>query len=154
MKSRFNKGRFFLRLLATACTLLAASAQALDFKSIDAPVAILYDSPSAKGQRIFLLKRFTPVEVIVGVEGFAKVREPDGAIGWVEKKVLTDKRQLLVTASRAQVRVHPNADSAIVFEAGKGVALELVEPGKDGWAKVRHIDGPVGMVKITQVWGL
>jgi len=154
MKSRSSKRGLLRSLLLALCTLGAASAQALDFKSIDAPVAILYDSPSAKGKRIFLLKRLTPVEVIVSVEGFTKVREPDGAIGWVEKKTLTDKRQVLVTATRAQVRIQPNPDSAVVFEAAKGVALELIEPGKDGWAKVKHIDGPAGMVKITQVWGL
>lgn len=152
MKLRSSKAP--AALLALAAGFAAAPAAGLDYKSVEAPVTVLYDAPSSKGKKLFLLKRYTPVEVIVGVEAFTKVREPEGAIGWVEKKALSDKRQVLVTAARAQVRIAPAADAALVFEAEKGVALELVEPARDGWAKVRHLDGPAGMVRLTQVWGL
>lgn len=141
-------------MLAALLAGAATPALALDFKAVEAPVTILYDAPSAKGKKLFLLKKYTPLEVIVALEGFTKVREPEGAIGWVEKKNLSDQRQLLVTAAKAQVRVAPAADAALVFEAEKGVALELVEPARDGWAKVKHLDGATGMVRITQVWGL
>ena len=150
MMSPFSKFAFAF----SALMLGATSAFALDFKAIEVPAAVLYDSPSAKGKKLFLLKRFTPVEVIVTVEGFTKIREPEGAIGWVEKKALSDKRQTIVTAAKAQVRASAAADAAMVFEAEKGVALELVEPAKEGWAKVKHIDGAAGMVRVTQVWGL
>lgn len=148
MKSRFSKALAALLLVA------AGPALGLDFKAVDAPVAVLYDAPSLSGKKLYLLKRYTPVEVIVGVEGFTKVREPEGAIGWVEKKVLTDQRQVLVSVAKAQVRAAPAADAALVFEAEKGVALELVAPARDGWAKVRHLDGQSGVVRIIQVWGL
>lgn len=154
MKSPFSK-RLRAALLAGAALALAATpALALDFKSVDAPVSILYDAPSVKGKKLFLLKKYTPLEVIVSVEGFTKVREPEGAIGWVEKKALSDKRQLLVTAAKAQIRASSAPDAALVFDAEKGVALELLEPAKDGWVKVRHLDGATGVVRITQVWGL
>lgn len=148
MKSRFSKA------LLAALLAAAGPALALDFKAVEVPVAVMYDAPSVKGKKIFLLKRYTPIEVIVGLEGFAKVREPEGAIGWVEKKALTDKRQVMVSVAKAQVRAAPAADAALVFEAERGVALELVEPARDGWAKVRHLDGQSGMVRIIQVWGL
>lgn len=114
----------------------------------------MYDAPSGKGKRLFLLRRFTPVEQIVAVEGFVKVREPEGALGWVEKKALSERRQVIVTAPRAQIRLNGDDGSALVFEADKGVALELLEGAKDGWAKVRHLDGAAGMVRVSQVWGL
>lgn len=152
MKCRFSKRAAVW--LAVAGGLAAAPALALDYKSVEAPVAVLYDSPSLKGAKRFLLKRYTPLEVIVSVEGFAKVREPEGAIGWVEKQLLGTRRQLMVTSAKAQVRATASDAAALVFEAEKGVALELLEPAKDGWAKVKHIDGPVGMVRISQVWGL
>lgn len=148
MKFRFSKALVALLLVAVGPAL------ALDFKAVEAPVAVLYDAPSVKGKKLYLLKRYTPVEVIIAVEGFTKIREPEGAIGWVEKKVLTDKRQVLVSAAKAQVRAAPATDALLVFEAEKGVALELVEPAREGWAKVRHVDGQSGMVRITQVWGL
>ena len=147
--SNLLRGFLFL-----AGSMAAGAALALDFKAVDVPVTILYDAPSGKGKKIFLLKRYTPVEVIVSVDGFTKVREPEGAIGWVEKKSLTDKRQVLVTANKAQIRLTPANEAALVFEAEKGVALEWVEPARDGWVKVKHIDGPAGMVRMNQVWGL
>ena len=45
-------------------------------------------------------------------------------------------------------------DAPLVFEAQKGVALEFVEAGAAGWAKVRHRDGVAGYVRASQVWGL
>ena len=152
MKRRSSKApRTAVWLLAAV---LAGPVLAFDFKSVDAPAAVLYDAPSSKGKKTFLLRRYTPVEVLVGVEGFVKVREPEGAIGWVEKSVLTDKRQVQVSAPKAQIRAAASVGSALVFEAEKGVALELVEPAREGWAKVRHLDGQTGMVRVTQVWGL
>ena len=151
MKSRSSKTWLFAAALALAVALPAA---AIDHKAIDAPAAILYDTPSTKGKKLFILRRYTPLEVIVAVEGFTKVREPEGAIGWIEKKVLTDQRHVIVTAAKAQVRAAASSDATLVFEAEKGVAMELVEPAKDGWAKVRHLSGVDGMVRVTQVWGL
>lgn len=153
MKSR-SSSRPAILAGALALAGFAAPASAIDYKAVDPAAAILYDTPSTKGKKLFLLRRYTPVEVIVSVDGFTKVREPEGAIGWVEKAALSERRQVLVTAAKAQVRVDANADAALVFEAEKGVALELVEPAKDGWAKVRHVSGPAGMVRVTQVWGL
>ena len=39
-------------------------------------------------------------------------------------------------------------------ELDKWVAVELIEPGAAGWAKVRHRDGATGYMRLTQVWGL
>lgn len=153
MKCRFSKAARLALFLGSVLA-FALPAQAIDYKSVEPAMAILYESPSTKGKKLYLLRQFTPLEVIVAVEGFTKVREPEGAIGWVEKKALSDRRLVIVSAAKAQVRLSPSVDASMVFEAEKGVALELVEPAKDGWAKVKHADGPVGMVRVTQVWGL
>lgn len=148
MKSLFSKG--WALLLAA----VSSNALALDFKAVDAPVAILYDAPSTKGKRLFLLPRYTPVEMLVSVGGFIKVREPEGALGWIEKKDITDQRTLVVTAPMAQIRLAADEGADLVFEAVTGLALKLVDPPREGWAKVRHVDGPEGYVRVTQVWGL
>ena len=154
MKFPSSKSRPAAALFSAALAGASTPAAAIDYKAIEPAAAILYDTPSAKGRKLFLLRKYTPVEVIVAVEGFVKVREPEGAIGWVEKKALGDRRQVIVTAAKAQVRGEARTDAAPVFEAEKGVALELVDPPKDGWAKVKHVSGQVGMVRVTQVWGL
>jgi hypothetical protein len=30
----------------------------------------------------------------------------------------------------------------------------VIEPSSGGWVKVRHADGQVGFLKMSQVWGL
>ncbi len=135
-------------------SLLATPALALDYRSLAEPTT-MYDAPSQKGKPLFVIARHTPVEIVVALEGWLKVRDAGGGLAWVEKRTLSDKRTLLVTAARAQVRGTPEENAALIFEAEKDVVLELVEalPGA-GWAKVRHRDGQAGYVRANQVWGL
>lgn len=151
MKCRSSKAA---ALLVAVLGAAAMPAGALEYRSVDAPAAILYDAPSAKGRRLYVIRRFTPVELVVNLEGWAKVRDADGTLAWIDKKALAERRTLIVTAPRAEIRQAADAASALVFEAEKGVALEFVDAGKDGWVKVGHADGQSGFVRATQVWGL
>lgn len=145
------RGATLLALLGAA--LLAAPAQAIEYRSVDTP-AVLFDSPSQKGVPLFVIRRGTPVEIVVSLEGWAKVRDADGGLAWIEKKNLAERRMLIVTAGRAAVRQSPEDSAALVFDADRGLVLELVEPASGGWAKVRHAEGKSGFVRASQVWGL
>jgi SH3-like domain-containing protein len=61
---------------------------------------------------------------------------------------------VVVTAELADIRQSAAQNAPIVFQAEKWVALELLESGMTGWARVRHRDGVSGFVHITQIWGL
>lgn len=143
--------RWLLCLPVFACAL---SAQAIDYRSVEAPVAVLYDAPSQKGKKLYLLKQLTPVELVVRLEGWAKVRDAEGTLAWVESKYLADRRTVVVIAPRADVRQADRAEAPLAFEADKWVALDLLEPASAGWIKVRHRDGNTGYVRTSQVWGL
>ena len=142
------------RLLPWLLAAAALPATAIDYRSVEAPVAVLYDSPSQKGAKLYLLRQHTPLEVVVKLEGWIKVRDVEGTLAWVDSKLLSERRMVVVTADRAEVRKDPNANAAIVFAAEKWVALELLEPAQAGWARVRHADGSQGYIKAPQVWGL
>lgn len=137
--------------LAAAC-FLAAPALALEFRSLSESGVVFYDAPSLKATRLFVAGRMLPVEVVVSVESWAKVRDSAGDLAWVEKKHLSDKRYVIVTAPRAEVREAPDAAARVVFEAEQQVVLEFVEQ-LTGWVRVRHPDGRAGFVKASQVWG-
>lgn len=139
--------------LLCGAALVAAPAFAVDYKSAAAP-AILYDGPSDKSRPMYILARGTPVELVVAVEKWAKVRDVGGEILWVERRLLSDKRMVLVTAQSVQVRAEANESAAVTFEAAKDVLLEWVEPGPPGWVKVRHADGQSGFARIGQLWGI
>ena len=140
-----------LPLLLATC--FAASASAIEYRSVNA-ATILYDAPSQRGGKRFVIKRDTPVEVVVSLDGWSKVRDAEGSLAWIEKKFLSDKRSVIVTAERAEVRQKADEGSALVFEAEKNVSLEYLEAAPGGWVKVRHLDGQSGFVRGNQIWGL
>lgn len=148
-------------LAAIAVAFAAAGAQAAEFRSTAEQPTVLYDGPSAKAKPQFLYGRDVPVEIIVTVEGWAKVRDAGGTIGWIERKALSDKRMLVVRGGAADVRASAEESAPVVFRAEASVLLELAETATSpsttavpGWVKVRHRDGATGFVRINQVFGL
>ena len=127
---------------------------AIDYRSVDAPAAILYDSPSQKGKKLYLIKAQTPVEVVVRLGEWSKVRDAEGSLAWIEGKYLAEKRTVVVTAPRAEIRQSDKPDASVLLELDKWVGLEWIEPAAPGWAKVHHRDGVTGYIRATQVWGL
>ena len=144
------------RRAGVAFTLISAASAALavDYRSVEVPAAILYDSPSQKGKKLYLIKSQTPVEAVVRLEGWVKVRDAEGTLAWVEARNLGERRTLVVTAPRAEIREADKADAPVVTALDKWVVVEFLEPAAPGWAKVRHRDGATGFVRSTQVWGL
>lgn len=143
-----------LWFLAVPAALLAgANAVALDFRSVSEPAAILYDAPSIKAQKLFVLSQGYPVEVVVKLEGWTKVRDDTGEFAWIENARLSERHTVMVRVQSAEARQAANENSPVVFTAEKNVFLELVDMAM-GWAKVRHNDGATGFVKVSQLWGL
>ena len=132
----------------------AGTALALDFRSVEVPVAILYDSPSLKGKKLYLIRSQTPVEVVVRVEGWFKVRDAEGTMAWIEARNVGERRTLVVTAPRAEIRQSDRPEAPVVGELDKWVVVDFLEPAAPGWARVRHRDGTTGYIRSTQVWGL
>ena len=141
----------------------APNAFALDFKSVGAAPAIMYDAPSEKGRRVYVAPRGMPVEVVLtyGKTGkpftmpieWSKVRDAAGTLSWLQSKVLTPKRMLVVSAANARIFNAADEGSAVVFTADKNVLLELIDGSSNGWVKVRHRDGQTGFAKAADVWG-
>jgi len=130
-----------------------APAAALEFKSVSENAAVLYDAPSAKANKLYIVNHGYPVEVVVVVEGWVKVRDISGDLTWIESKNLTDRRTVIVKAPLAQVRQSADDNAPVVFQAQQNVILDLVEATGGGWLRVRHRDGQTGFVKASQVWG-
>lgn len=131
----------------------ATAAQALDFVSVAEPSAILYDAPSLKAKKLYVVSRYTPLEVVVTLNDWLKVRDQSGALAWVEKRTLGSTRYVVVVAAMADVRQAPDEAAPLVFRARQHVALQWLEDTNIGWIKVRHQDGAAGYVKLSEVWG-
>lgn len=133
--------------------LFAAQAARADFVSIGEQPAVLYDAPSPKAKKILVVSEHYPLEVVVRLEKWVKVRDNTGQLAWVDKSMLSGSRYVMVSAQLADIRDAADAKGQLVFQAKSGVLLEVIEIAAGGWIKVRHQDGQSGFVKSTQVWG-
>lgn len=146
--------RFFrVGLLAGLWLAGALSALATEYRAVGADPAVLYDAPSLQARPLYVASPGYPLEVVVALEHWVKVRDVAGDLAWVEKRALADQPTVIVTAPRAVVRRQPDPGAPLVFEAEKGVVLERLEGAVPGWIQVRHRDGQVGFVPVGQVWG-
>jgi len=145
--------RLSAAMLAGSLLTWAGGALALDYRSVGTPSAIMYERPTLKSKKLYVVSRYTPLEQVVDLSKWAKVRGQDGKLAWVEKRVLVNTRYVVVTTALADVFQQPDTGSALVFRVRKQVALEVLEDTRAGWLKVRHQDGTVGYIRSRDVWG-
>ena len=131
----------------------AAAAHAVNFVSVSADKAILYDAPSIKAKKLFVVNRYMPFEQIVTLDDWVKVRDRSGGLYWMEKHVLSNKRYVFALLPLIDVRAEPALSAARLFQVRRQIALEWLASTGTGWIKVRHQDGNVGYVRSTEVWG-
>jgi SH3-like domain-containing protein len=144
-----------LALLAMCSALCATGAQAAGYRSVG-EATILYDAPSLRAGRLFIAPAGMPVQTVVTLEAWVKVRDASGGLAWIERKAL-DEKPTLVTLVATLVRSAPNDFAASVFQIDRGVLLEPVDADDvlpSGWVKVRHSEGQSGYIKTAEVWGL
>lgn len=155
MQLQKQTNRIQALLFAGLTTLLfTLPAQALEFRSVNVPKAILYDAPSLEASKLFLLTSGYPVEVIVNLGEWIKVRDHFGALSWIQGKQLSAKRTALVMADQTEIRQLDNEQSPLVATVEKDVVLEVLTPtAKNGWVKVKHKDGLTGYIQATAIWG-
>jgi SH3-like domain-containing protein len=144
----------FTRLFVLSALSLSANfAHAVEYVSVSESNAILYDGPSIKAKKLFVVNRYMPFEQIVTLDNWVKVRDRSGGMYWVEKRVLSNKRYVFAVLPLVDVRAAPDVNSARLFQVRQQVALERLESTGTGWLKVRHQDGNVGYVHSVDVWG-
>lgn len=134
--------------------LLPLSASALEYRSVAVPKAVLYDAPSNAAKKVLLLSQYYPVEIIVNLGDWIKVRDAQGSISWIASKQLSTKRTVMVSINHAEMRQAADAASTLVATLEKDVALEVVDLKlNNGWIKVKHRDGATGYILISSTWG-
>ena len=156
MTARCRPTAFWMLALAWTCAATAA-----DFRATSEPATILYDAPSSRARPLFVYGRDVPLETLVNVEGWTKVRDMTGTIGWIGTKALAEKRMLVIRVALADVRGNPEESAPVIFRAEQNVLVELAEQASSptttstpGWVKVRHRDGQTGYIRVSQVFGL
>jgi SH3-like domain-containing protein len=99
-----------------------------------------------------LTKKGLPVEIIAEFEHWRKIREPEGSEGWVQERMLTGERAVMITGAIRSLRREPSAASTIVARAEPGVVATLLEC-RGEWCHIAA-DHLTGWVRRDEVFGV
>lgn len=133
--------------------LIHQTASAFEFGTA-ARAAILYDGPAKAATRIAVVSTGYPLEKLISANGWVKVRDASGALGWIDEADLGSKRTVLINAPVSAVLEKPLDSATVRFRVQQGVVLDVIAPVEGGWVKVRHTSGQEGYAKIRELWGL
>lgn len=99
-----------------------------------------------------------PVEVTAEFENWRKIRDWEGAEGWVYHSMLSGRRTALVSPQSKSkddlllLRAKPSAESGVTAKLQNGV-LAAVKQCRDGWCRLVG-DGFDGWTEQVRLWGV
>lgn len=98
------------------------------------------------------VKRGLPIEITAEFGAWRRIRDGQGAEGWVHRSMLSGKRTVVVAASSDTLRRRASADAPAVARAEQGV-LASVRSCRDDWCEI-EAQGFEGWVPETSLWGV
>ena len=141
-------------IVAVALLAAALPALAAEFRQVAIDAAVLYDGPSERAQKRFIVVRGTPLELLSTLGQWVKVRDVGGDVLWIARGELGESNGVVVSRALASVRRSPDPVGELLFQAERGVLLDLVDDSAPaGWLHVRHRDGLSGYVRSAEIWG-
>ena len=97
-------------------------------------------------------RRALPLEVTAEFGHWRRVRDRDGAGGWVHYSLLSGVRTVLIEQDMVELRARPSEDAEVLAQAEIGVVARLGECIPD-WCRVTA-GGERGGVEKTALWGV
>lgn len=123
------------------------------FVSLKSATANVRRGPSLNHRVDWIFQhRGTPLQVTAEFENWRRIRDVDGAGGWVHYTLLSGVRTVLVTQDDAPIFDQPRSTATVVARAERGVIGRLLQ-AQDGWCEI-SADGTAGWIDAANVWGL
>lgn len=97
-------------------------------------------------------RRGVPLEIYAEYENWRRVRDQDGAGGWIHYSLLSGVRTVLVTQDLLDVYRKPNLDAVVVARFEKNVIADLGACSTN-WCEV-EAGGYKGWAQKTALWGV
>ena len=95
-----------------------------------------------------------PVEIVAEYENYRKIRDWQGAGGWVHQSLLTGKRSFIIPAKAASLHKTPAKAAEVVAKLEPEVMGEIRSCTGD-WCRVRvSSSGVSGWLERTDFWGV
>jgi len=94
-----------------------------------------------------------PVEIVAEYENYRKIRDWQGASGWVHQSLLTGKRSFIIPAKPASLHKTPAKAAEVIAKLEPEVTGEIRSCTGD-WCRVRVSSGVSGWLERTELWGV
>jgi SH3-like domain-containing protein len=98
------------------------------------------------------VQRNMPVQIVAEYDTWRKIRDWEGAEGWVHRAMLSSRRSLIVVGQGETMRKDATDDSAAVARLASGYVVTVSSCGRE-WCEV-EAGGYEGWVKRDHVWGI
>ena len=98
------------------------------------------------------VRKGLPVEITAEFEHWRKVRDMDGAQGWMHKNLLSGQRSVVITGDVRTMRRDASTWSAAVARIEPGAVAELRRCDAD-WCEI-EAGGRRGWLRRTEFWGV
>ncbi len=99
-----------------------------------------------------LTRRDMPVEIIAEFEHWRRIRDWQGAEGWVQERMIAGKREIIVKSAVRALHRAPDPGSAIIARVEPGVVARLLEC-QGVWCRIEAGD-TTGWVQRSDVFGV
>ena len=93
-----------------------------------------------------------PVEIVAEYENWRKVRDWQGASGWVHQSLLTGKRSFLISSKPADLHKTPASAAPVVAKLEPEVMGEIRSCAGE-WCRVKT-GSVTGWIERTDLWGV
>lgn len=97
-------------------------------------------------------RRFMPLEVLAEYETWRKIRDWEGAEGWVHRAMLSARPTVLVIKPEVTMRRAPEETAPAVARLADGMVGRLIGCGEQGWCRI-DAAGYEGWVRREGLWG-
>jgi len=97
-------------------------------------------------------RKAMPVEIVAEYENWRKIRDWQGASGWVHQSLLTGKRTFIVPSKAVSLYRTPALSAEVVAKLEPEVS-GLIESCSGDWCRVK-VSGVSGWLERTDLWGV
>jgi SH3 domain protein len=134
---------------------LNATISAAEFMSVSSKQATLHEAPSDSTRKIFIATEGYPVDVLVSLKEWKKIKDHEGKISWIKAENLSKNRTVLANSDETFFYQQPDISSPILAKVSKNVVLDLIDnSAPEGWIKVYSKAANLeGYVESKSFWG-
>lgn len=124
------------------------------FASLGADEVFVRAGPGMRYPILWTLRRQgLPVEIFLEFEGWRKIKDPEGQVGWVHQSLLSGQRMAVIKgAGPVALRQKRDPQAAPLALAEPG-ALVKVAQCRTGWCAV-GVGAQEGWVETSALWGV